>query len=159
MIPVGLVVGLAAIAALGRIVPPRSLRFDIPTAWGAGLLLIAAFPIIAMDHLVVPAAATVRLVPRGTIATSPFGIVAGGGTWPALVVSLVIALVLGLAVWRLRLKAPTLPSPRGRANFGVLKLPSAWKSPSAWLPSVPDWSRFLLWGAFGIAVFNVLTRS
>jgi len=27
------------------------------------------------------------------------------------------------------------------------------------LPSVPDWSRFLLWGAFGIAVFNVLTRS
>jgi len=159
MIPVGLVVGLAAIAALGRIVPPRSLRFDIATAWGAGLLLIAAFPIIAMDHLVVPAAATVRLVPRGTIATTPFGIVAGGGTWPALVVSLVIALVLGLAVWRLRLKAPTLPSPRGRANFGVLKLPSAWKSPSAWLPSVPDWSRFLLWGAFGIAVFNVLTRS
>jgi hypothetical protein len=155
MIPVGLAIGLAAIAALGRLVPPRSFRFDIATAWGAVLLLIAALPIVVMDHLVVPAAATVRLVPRGTVATSPFGIVAGGGTWPALVVSLVIALVIGLAAWRLRLNAPTLPSPargggkspgpKGGRNFG-------------WLPSVPDWSRYLLWGAFGIAVFNVLTR-
>src|SRR5712692_5434775 len=152
MIPVGLVVGLAAIAALGRIVPPRSLRFDIPTAWGAGLLLVAAFPIIATDHLVVPAAATVRLVPRETVATSPFGIVAGGGTWPALVVSLVVALVFGLAVWRLRLTAPALPSPAsGRGNL-------LGRLPGVSLPSVPDWSRYLLWGAFGIAVFNVLTR-
>jgi hypothetical protein len=179
MIPVGLAIGLAAIAALRRLVPPRSFRFDIATAWGAVLLLIAAFPIVVMDHLVVPAAATVRLVPRGTVATSPFGIVAGGGTWPALVVSLVIALVIGLAAWRLRLNAPTLPSPRGGGkspsaatpggggkspgpkgggNFGAWKLPGAGKSPSAWLPSVPDWSRYLLWGAFGIAVFNVLTR-
>jgi hypothetical protein len=168
MIPVGLAIGLAAIAALGRLVPPRSFRFDIATAWGAVLLLIAAFPIVVMDHLVVPAAATVRLVPRGTVATSPFGIVAGGGTWPALVVSLVIALVIGLAAWRLRLNAPTLPSPargggkspgpKGGGNFGAWKLPGAGKSPSAWLPSVPDWSRYLLWGAFGIAVFNVLTR-
>ena len=155
MIPVALAVGLAAVAALGRIVLPRSFRFDIAAAWGAGLLMIAAFPIITMDHLVVPAAATVRLVPRGTVATSPFGIVAGGGTWPALVVSLVMALMLALAGWRLRLKAPTVPSAGGGGNF---QLPSAWKSPSAWLPSVPDWSRFLLWGAFGIAVFNVLTR-
>jgi hypothetical protein len=115
-------------------------------------LLVAAFPIIAMDHLVVPAAATVRLVPRGTVATSPFGIVAGGGTWPALVVSLVVALVFGLAVWRLRLTAPALPSPASRRGNLLGRLSGVS------LPSVPDWSRYLLWGAFGIAVFNVLTR-
>src|ERR1700736_871794 len=84
MIPVAVVVGLATIAAIRRIVLPRSVRMDVGTAWAAALLLIAAFPMVAMGNLVVPAAATVRLVPGGTIATSPFGIVAGGGTWPAL---------------------------------------------------------------------------
>ena len=158
MIPVLLVVGLAAIATLSRIVPLRRVRVEIAAVWGAGLLLIAAFPIVVMDHLVVPAAATVRVVPRGTIATSLFGIVAGGGTWPAFVVSLVVGLVLGLAVWWLRLHAPTQPSARGGGLFVAWKWPSAWKLPGVWLPAVPEWSRFLLWGAFGIAVFNVLTR-
>jgi uncharacterized membrane protein YiaA len=158
MIPVLLAVGLAAIATLSRIVPPRSVRIEIASVWAAALFLIAAFPILVMDHLVVPAAATVRLVPRGTIATSLFGLVGGGGTWPALVVSLVVALGLGLAVWWLRLKAPTQPSPRGGGLFVASKWPSAWKLPSASLPTVPEWSRFLLWGAFAIAVFNVLTR-
>ena len=157
-IPVLLVVGLAAIATLSRIVPLRRVRVEIAAVWGAGLLLIAAFPIVVMDHLVVPAAATVRLVPRGTIATSLSGIVAGGGTWPAFVVSLVVGLVLGLAVWWLRLHAPTQPSARGGGLFVAWKWPSAWKLPGVWLPAVPEWSRFLLWGAFGIAVFNVLTR-
>jgi len=176
MIPVAVVVGLATIAALRRIVLPRSVRMDVGTAWAAALLLIAAFPIVAMGNLVVPAAATVRLVPGGTIATNPFGIVAGGGTWPALVVSLVLALVLGLAAWRLRAKAPTLPSPAsgggkslapargggkrsGPQRGGKSVAPIiAWKLPSMSLPTVPDWSRFLVWGAFAIAVFNVLTR-
>jgi len=167
MIPVAVVVGLATIAALRRIVLPRSVRMDVGTAWAAALLLIAAFPIVAMGNLVVPAAATVRLVPGGTIATSPFGIVAGGGTWPALVVSLVVAFVLGLAAWRLRLRAPTLPSPaRGGgkrvapASEGEKSVApiTAWKLPSVSLPTVPDWSRLLVWGAFAIAVFNVLTR-
>jgi hypothetical protein len=26
------------------------------------------------------------------------------------------------------------------------------------LPTVPAWGQFVIWGAFGIAVFNVLTR-
>jgi hypothetical protein len=158
MIPVLLVLGLAAIATLSRIVPLRRVGVEFAAAWAGALLLIAAFPIVVMDHLVVPAAATVRLVPRGTIATSLFGIVAGGGTWPAFVVSLAVALVLGLAVWWLRLHAPTQPSPRGGGLFVAWKWPRAWKVPGLWLPTVPEWSRFLLWGAFGIAVFNVLTR-
>jgi hypothetical protein len=153
MIPVLLAIGLAAIAALSRMVPLRSVRLEIAAGWGAVLVLIAAFPIVVMDHLVVPAAATVRLVPRGTVATSPFGLVAGGGTWPAFVVSLAVVLGLGVAVWGLRLSARTLPLPRGAGHF------VAWKLPGVSLPSVPEWSRFLLWGAFGIAVFNVLTRS
>jgi hypothetical protein len=183
IIPVGLAVVVAAIAALGRIAPPRSVRPDFATAWAAALLLIAAFPILVMAHLVVPAAATVRLVPRGTVASSPFGIIAGAGTWPALVASLVVALVLALAAWWLgaatlrspasgggksraakgggkgptpkaggKSPAPILPSPGGGGNF------NPWKLPGMSLPSVPEWSRFLLWGAFGIAVFNVLTR-
>src|SRR5712692_5684681 len=158
MIPVLLVLGLAAIATLSRIVPLRRVGVEFAAAWGGALSLIAAFPIVVMDHIVVPAAATVRLVPRGTVATSLFGIVAGGGTWPAFVVSLAVALVLGLAVWWLRLHAPTHPSPRGGGLFVAWKWPRAWKVPGLWLPTVPEWSRFLLWGAFGIAVFNVLTR-
>jgi hypothetical protein len=155
MIPVALAVVLAAIAALNGIVRPRSVRLDVATGWAAALLLIAAFPILVMDHLIVPAAATVRLVPRGTVATSPFGIVAGGGTWPALLLTLAVALLLGLAAWRLPRRAYTVPSPasgEGKAptTRGERKMPA--------LPSVPDWSRFLIWGAFGLAVFNVLTR-
>src|SRR6202165_5384147 len=157
MIPVLLAVGLAVIATLSRIGPRRSVRIEIAAVWATALVLIAAFPIVVMDHLVVPAAATVRLVPRGTIATSLFGLVAGGGTWPAFVVSLVVAVGLGLGVWGLRLKAPTLPSPRKGGEFNVWKWPRAWR-PSSWLPSGPGWRRFLLWGAFGIAVFNLLTR-
>src|SRR6202140_1478662 len=109
MIPVLLTVGLAAIATLSRMLPLRSVRLEIAAGWGAVLLLIAAFPIVVMDHLVVPAAATVRLVPRGTAGTSLFGLVAGGGTWPAFVVSLAVVLGLGAAVWGLRLTPPPPP--------------------------------------------------
>ena len=160
MIPVGVAVGLAAIAALTRITWPRSLSLDVATAWAVALLLIPAFPIVLMGHLVVPAAATVRAVPAGTIATSAFGIVAGGRTWPALLVSVVVALVLGLAAWRLRLKAPSLPSPAngGGKILGTWSRKGAGKFVTAWLPTVPEWSRFVLWGAFGVAVYNVLTR-
>jgi hypothetical protein len=150
-------------------VSPRSFQLDVGTAWAVALLLIAALPILVMGRLVVPAAATVRLVPAGTAATSPYGIVAGGGTWPALVVTLVAALLLGLAAWRLR--ATTRPSPArgGREIPGAFKriwgagLPAAWlgrrgKLRSGWSPSLPEWTWFLLWGAFGVGVFNVLTR-
>jgi len=157
MIPVAVAVALSAIAALSRLQRPRSLHVDPPTVWAAGLLLIAAFPILVMGHLVVPAAATVRLVPGGTVATSPFGFVAGGRAWPALVVTLVVALGVGVAWW---LRAPALPSrasgggkrpvARGRGKLRAPTLPA--------LPTVPPWGRFVLWGAFAVAAYNVLTR-
>jgi hypothetical protein len=157
MIPVALAVLLAASAALNGIVRPRSIRPDVATGWAAVLLLIAAFPILVMDHLIVPAAATVRLVPRGTVATSLFGIVAGGGTWPALLVSLIVALALGVAGWRLL--APSPARARGKKAVGTRPSPARGgeKSPLR-LPTVPNWSRYLVWGAFVIAVYNVLTR-
>jgi hypothetical protein len=165
MIPVIVAVILAAIAALTRIAVRRSVGLDIGTAWGTGLLLIAAFPILAIAPLVVPAAATVRLVPGGTISANLFGVVTIAGTWPALVVSLVMALALGLAGWWMRFTAPTLSSPAR----GGLKSPGDWGREilagredvlSAWLPSisVPAWSRFVLWGAVAAAVIIVVTR-
>ncbi len=159
MIPVGLVVILAVIAALGRIAMPRSFQLEIGAAWATALLLIAAFPIIAIAPLVVPAAATVRLVPGGTIAANLFGIVTIAGTWPALVMSLVMALVIGLAAWwlrdRLPTPTPTLPLERGREFLaGRGKLVRAWLPPI----SVPPWSRFVLWGAVAAAVGIVVTR-
>src|SRR5437870_1838519 len=150
VIPVGVGVALSAVAALGRLKRPRSFHVDPPTVWALGLLLIAAFPIAVMGRLVVPAAATVRLVPGGTVATSPFGIVAGGRAWPALVVSLVVAVVLGFAVWRLRLKAPTLAFPKWGGKIKAPTVPA--------LPTMPPWGRFVLWGAFAVAVYNVLMR-
>src|SRR5207245_11462932 len=48
VIPVGVGVALSATAALSRLKRPRSLRLDPPTVWAAGLLLIAAFPIVVM---------------------------------------------------------------------------------------------------------------
>jgi hypothetical protein len=165
MVPVIVAVLLAVIAALSRIARPRSVRPDIATAWAAALLLIAAFPIIVIAPLVVPAAATVRLVPGGTISASLFGIVTIAGTWPALVVSLVVVSVLGLAGWWMRGVAPTLRTPAGRGG----KSPSEWgrevltrqgKLLRTWVPvlSVPAWSRFVLWGVVAAAVFAVVTR-
>jgi hypothetical protein len=165
MIPVVLVVILAAIAALSRIALPRSFRLDIGGAWATALLLIAAFPIVAIAPLVVPAAATARLVPFGTISASPFGLTTIAGGFPALVVSLVIALVLGLALWWMRSTASTLPSLEGGGGKG----PSEWgretlagwgESVSAWVRPMllPAWSRFVLWGTVAVAVFLVLTR-
>jgi hypothetical protein len=161
MIPVVLAVILAVVAVLSRIVVPRSFRLDIGAAWATALLLIATFPILAIAPLVVPAAATARLVPGGTISASPFGLVTIAGRWPALAVSLAMALVLGLAGWWLRLDAHALPSPERGG-----KSPSAWfprmggKLQGASLPpiSVPAWSRFVLWGAVAIAVFMIVTR-
>ena len=165
MIPVIVAVILAVVAALSRIAMPKAVRLDIATAWGGALLLITAFPILVTAPLVVPAAATVRLVPSGTISANLFGIVTIAGTWPALVVSLTVALVLGLAGWLLRFTAPRLPSSiraaaksanqRGREI--VARRGDALRT---WVPalSVPAWSRFILWGVVAVAVFAVVTR-
>ncbi|HEY4844838.1 MAG TPA: hypothetical protein VII89_04010 [Candidatus Dormibacteraeota bacterium] len=161
MIPVGLAAALAVIATLRRAVVPRSIGLDLGTAWAGALLLIAAFPILVIGPLVVPAAATVRSVPGGTISATLFGIASIAGSWPALIVTLVVTVVLWLTGWWLRLKAPTLPSPRG----GGKRLARALAFPrmrerlaTVWPPMVPPWGRVVLWGAFVAAVGIVVTR-
>src|SRR3989454_1085655 len=153
MIPVALAVILLAVAALGRIAGVRSISLEHASIWGALLLVIAALPIIAMNPIVLPAAATVRLVPRGTISASPLGIATSPGAWPALLVSLVTGVLLGIASWRLR---DRLPLRRARP---IIRWRIGWPS---WLrvrpPAIPARSRYLLWGAFLLVVALAVVR-
>jgi len=153
MIPVGLVVVLAVIAALRHATVRRPSQVDVATAWAGVLLLVAAFPIIAIGTLVVPAAATVRLVPRGLISVSLFGLATDFGAWPALAVSVVVGIMVGLAGWRLHGRLPL----RARGADGGLRVPSlVLVRPGR--PTLPAWSQFVLWGAFAAVVGAVAVR-
>jgi len=154
IIPLGLVVILAMIAALRRVVVARSLRLDMVTAWAATLLVIAAVPMLAVGPLVMPAAATVRAVPGGTLSASPLGLVTAAGAWPALAVTLSVALLLGLAGWQLRGRLPLGP-PEARLGLAVPRMPVV-RLPG--LPPVWAWSHLLLWGAFAVVAGIALTR-
>ena len=110
-------------------------------------------PIIAMNPIVLPAAATVRLVPRGTISATPFEIATSPGAWPALLVTLTTGVLLGIAGWRLR---DRLPLRRAR---GIIRWRISWPSwPPVRPPAVPAWSRYLLWGAFLVVVAVAVAR-
>jgi len=154
IIPLGLAVIVAMWAILSRVVVARSIRLDTATAWAASLLAIAALPIVAIDPLVLPAAATVRAVPGGTISASLLGLVTPDGAWPALAVSLAAALLLGLGGWQLRRRLPLRPS-RARQGLPFRPLP-VMRLPR--LPPVRGWSRLLLWGAFAVVAGIVVTR-
>jgi hypothetical protein len=153
MIPVGLVVVASVIAAIGHVTVRRLGEFDVATAWAGALVLVAAFPIVAIGTVVVPAAATVRLVPRGMISISPFGLVTAFGAWPALAVSVAVAILLGLAGWRLQGRLPLRPRGAGSARAHPSLLPARLR-----VPSLPTWSHVVLWGAFAAVVGAVAVR-
>jgi hypothetical protein len=153
MIPVGLVVVVSALVALSHVQLWRPRRFDVATVWAGLLLLLAAFPIIAIGTVVVPAAATVRLVPRGMIAASPLGLSTDFGTWPALVVSVLVGLILGATGWRLQARLPI----RARAAGGEPGFPSLMPALPR-VPTLPSWSHVVLWGAFAAVVGALATR-
>jgi uncharacterized membrane protein YiaA len=153
MIPVGLVVVVGVMAALSHVTVRWSRQVDVATVWAGMLLLVAAFPIIAIGTLVVPAAATVRLVPRGMISMSPFGIATGFGAWPALAVSLVVGIALGLLGWRFHGGFQR----RRRGAAGDRGFPSLLPQ-RLMRPRLPAWSHFVLWGAFAAVVAVVATR-
>jgi len=153
IIPVAFAVMLLAIAALGRARGVRSISVEPASIWGGVLLVIAAIPIIAMNPIVLPAAATVRLVPRGTISATPFEIATSPGAWPALLVSLTTGVLLGIAGWRLRHRLPL------RRARGIIRWRISWPSwPPVRPPAVPAWSRYLLWGAFLAVVAVAVAR-
>ena len=152
-IPVGLVVVVSAMAALSHAQLRRPRRLDVATAWTGALLLVAAFPIIAIGTLVVPAAATVRLVPRGMIAVGLLGLSTDFGSWPALGVSVLVGLILGLTGWRLHRRFPL----RARGGGGETGLPPFMPALPQ-LPVLPSWTHVVLWGAFAAVVGVVATR-
>lgn len=153
MIPVALAVILLAVAALGRAAGVRSIKVEPASIWGGVLLVIAAVPIIAMNPIVLPAAATVRLVPRGTISATPWGIETSPGAWPALLISLITGILLVIAGWRLRDRVP-LRRARGIDRWRI-GLPSPLRVRP---PALPAWSRYLLWGAFLVVVALAVVR-
>jgi uncharacterized membrane protein YiaA len=153
MIPVGLVMVVALIAALRHANVARPRQIDVATAWAGVLLLVAAFPIIAIGTVVVPAAATVRLVPRGLISVSPFGLATGFGAWPALAVSVVVGIVIGLVGWRLHGRLPVRRRGVGRERRFPSLLPG-----SVPMPRLPTWSHLVLWGVFAAVIGAVATR-
>src|SRR6202162_503115 len=153
MIPVGLVVVVSALAALSHGPVRRPRRFDVAAGWAGGLRLAGAFLIIAIGTLVVPAAATVRLVPRGMIGVSPFGLTTDFGAWPALVVSVVVGLLLGLMGWRLQGRFPLRAGGAGREPGYPSFMPALPR-----LPRLPSWSHVVLWGPFAAVVGAVATR-
>ena len=146
IIPVGLAVLACAIAGLSRITMARSWRIDGPAIWAGAMLLIAALPILTMNPLVIPAASTVRLVPRGTLSANPLGLTTSFGSWPALVVSLIVLVGLGAIVW---LRGPS------RTLLPALPRPApAWVRPAVRLPalSLPHWAPYVAWAALIIVI-------
>jgi len=153
MIPVALAVILLAVAALGRATSVRSITVEPASIWGALLLVISAFPIIAMNPMVLPAAATVRLVPRGTISATPLGIATSPGAWPALLVSLVTGVLLGIAGWGLRDRLPL------RRVRGIIRWRIGWPSGlRVRSPAITARSGYLLWGAFLLVLALAVAR-
>jgi hypothetical protein len=149
MVPIGLAVIMALVAILFDLTVARTITPDMTTAWAGALLVIAGLPIVALNPLVLPAAETVRSVPGGTVIASLIGIRTVAGSWPALPVSLAVAVVIALPIWRWGASLP-LRRPRRRAPR---RLAVKWVIPAS-LPSLPGWSRILLWGAF-VAVVGV----
>jgi hypothetical protein len=152
VIPIAATLVLTAIAAIGRLSPVRRVRADVATLWAGALLVIAALPIIAMNPLVLPASGTVRLVPGGSVSVSPLGLSIADGGWPALAVSIAIALLLAVASWRLRSR---LPLWRGTllAGIGAVPVPARGQP-----PVLPRWSPAVLWGAFVAVLLILLVR-
>jgi hypothetical protein len=118
MIPVAIAIVICLLATASAAKLPGKLRVDSPTLWAAALLLIAAFPILAMDRLVVPAASTVRLVPSGTLSVNPFVINTNFGAYPALLVSLAGLLAIALMLWLVRERRVAIPTPLRGGRWG-----------------------------------------
>jgi hypothetical protein len=152
LIPVAATLLLSTIAALGRISPARRVRPEVATLAAGALLLISALPIIAMNPLVLPASGTVRLVPGGSVSANPLGLSTADGGWPALGVSIAVALLLGVAGWRLQSR---LPLWRGALQTGIPAVSLPGPRPP---PALPRWSTTVLWGAFVAVLVLVLVR-
>jgi len=144
------VVIVAALAALSRLRPVERWTVDVAAVWGAGLLVVAAFPALLLSSLVLPAGQAVRPVARGSFALSPFGFSLAGIPWPAPLATLGLV-IAGVALLRtnqlsvdrsLTLRMPGLP----RVRRGVS------------LPVSPRWLGRGLWTAFFAVIALAVLR-
>ena len=162
IIPLALVVVGCAVAALTRISVPATIRIDTAALWAGGLAVIAAFPIVAINPIVLPAASTVRLVPGGSVSAGPFGLTTSVGTWPALAVSVAATILLGLALWLLRLNRIPVRPPwpedwPARWHAGTRRRLNSWVG--GWPRAIgPAWPRYVPWLGFAVVVVLALAR-
>jgi hypothetical protein len=161
IVPLGVAVLLAALAALPRLALPRPLAWSSSLGWAAALLLIAAVPWPVMDVLVIPAASTARPVPAGTVTATPIGLQTIAGQWPALPVSV---LLVG-ALWLAGRFLPTVSGAAARVQRRLrrrlaIRLPSFAPPTDGALPGMLGgwWSRAMIWGGFGIVLLIALAR-
>ena len=158
MIPIAITVLVCGVAGLSRIHLPRSIQIDVGAAWSGALTVIAGFPILAMNPLVLPAASTVRLVPRGTVSATPFGLTTAYGVWPALIVTLIAVAGLGTLAW--------LVGPKQ----ALLRVPAHLPQPWSWMdpvrlprflrarPALPFWTQLLPWVGLALVVVVASVR-
>lgn len=163
MIPVAIAIVVSAGACLRDMSHPTAFSRHPVSAWALGLLLVAAFPVIVVNGLVIPTASTVRVLPAGTISATVLGLSSSLGDWPALAVSVIVlaALIaagrLGAARLRLApvdqlaaLKPVRLSIPaalqRMRPRRAAIRAAGRW------------WTRLAIWGAFAIVLIVALSR-
>src|SRR5438105_264241 len=147
---------LRLLALLGGQLPDQ--RIAVVLFAGGALLAVALAAIArwrrtgARRPLVRAGSGTVRAVQGGTVAARLLLIRTAAGAWPALPVSIGLAVVLGAALWRFGGRWPLRPRPRaGRRVQLRLKLPGQ-------LRALPGWSRLLLWGGFLVVVGMAAVR-
>ena len=153
LVPVAVAFALAASAALSRVTVPQKWLLNLPTVWGGALLIAAAFPIVALTVIVVPAADAMRSVPRGTVISSALNVSASNALWPATLVSVVVVAILAVIAWQAR---QALPLRRRRTHPGLrLNWPPR---VSVGHLTVPRWSGPLLWVIFVVIAGVAATR-
>ncbi|HEY8677609.1 MAG TPA: hypothetical protein VIN39_03125 [Candidatus Dormibacteraeota bacterium] len=143
VVPLAAVVSLAAVAALTRVAAPDRLVADVSTGWGLSLLIPAAFPILVLQPLVLPAAGTVRTVVAGTLDPGFAGFTADQRFWPSLLLSVLAAGLLLIASRRLRGRLP-LGSPGAQPRIPRRHLPTPAVSLSARWVSRGLWTAFIV---------------
>lgn len=157
MIPIAIAVLVCGAAGLSRIRRPRSIQVDVGASWAGALVLIATFPIIAINSLVLPAASTVRLVPRGTATATPFGLTTAFGIWPALLVTLIAVAGLGALGWLMGAGQALLRVPA--------RLDQPWKLDAIRMPrlprvrpTLPSWTQLVPWVGLALVVVVASVR-
>lgn len=163
VLPIAVTIVLSAAACLRALPRPRSLSRHPITAWAIGLLVLAAFPIIAVNVLVIPTASTVRLLPAGTISATFFGLSTTFGSWPALPVFIATLLALTLAgrlidvavAVRFLNRVPSVRVPQLPSRVRAWRLVAGRSKPGA---LGGRWPRVALWSAFAVILIVALAR-